>query len=247
MKRFSLGWLLFCLVSVSHAAPSLLPEPFELQFKTRIYGMNVTAEQVLSINQDRYLLQQTTKAPLISIQESSSFQFNAEQHVVPLRYDYQRSVFGKKLNRKNTFAVANSEASYQENKKALVNIQVTADITDQLNFIIPIQQWLKQSDNNAESKLLVPQLKRKRISNDTYQLLRSEWLQTDLGWFDTVVIEKIHSDPERKTLIWLAKDWQFLVVKMQHEDDDLGHQEIFIQQGKLAGKTIKGLSSIPSL
>src|SRR5690554_4642840 len=225
-------------------ASTLLPSPFELHSQTTVWGMKVKADQVLEENNGIYQLSQTTHAPFIRIEESSVFRFDENQQLIPIRYDYQRSVFGKKLVRKNRFTDNGRQASYQENKKDVVNITLKQAVADQLNFILLIQQWLKTSPAVGSIKTIAS-LSRKRVKEQDFQVIRHEWIETNLGWFDTAVIERDHGDNSKKTIIWLAKDWEYLVVKMLHEDDNVGEQSIFMQDAKLDGKKITGLENKP--
>lgn len=243
----------FVLSSLFFAAPiqadtqqqkSLLPTPFELHSQTTVWGMKVKADQVLKQQEGIYQLSQITHAPFIRIEELSIFRFDENQRLIPIRYDYQRSVFGKKLVRKNRFTDNGRQASYQENKKDVVNITLKQAVADQLNFILLIQQWLKTSPAVGSIKTIAS-LSRKRVKEQDFQVIRHEWIETNLGWFDTAVIERDHGDDSKKTIIWLAKDWEYLVVKMLHEDDDVGEQSIFMQDAKLDGKKITGLENKP--
>jgi|GEM_PF-3700355 len=225
-------------------ASTLLPSPFELHSQTTVWGMKVKADQVLEENNGIYQLSQTTHAPFIRIEESSVFRFDENQQLIPIRYDYQRSVFGKKLTRKHRFAEDGLSATYQENKKDRITIALNQTVADPLNFILLIQQWLKSTPAVGATKVITS-VNKKRVREQEYQVIKSEWIETDLGWFDTVVIERNHSDDSRKTIIWLAKDWDYLVVKMLHDDDDVGEQNIFMRDAKLAKKEIKGLSDKP--
>lgn len=214
--------------------------------QTTVWGSSVKAEQVLSVDQGIYQLNQTTRAPFVRIEENSVFRFDEQGQLIPIRYDYERSVFGKKLTRKNRFSSDARSATYQENKKDKREIVLENAVADQLNFILLIQQWLKTEPAIGAVKT-INLLKRHRVREQDYHVLKHEWIETDLGWFDTVVIERDHSRDNKKTVIWLAKDWGYVVVKMLHDDDDVGEQSIFVKSAKLSGQTVKGLEEKPAI
>lgn len=245
LHRTVLAGLSLLLFSGLSAASNLIPQSFEIHAQSRIYGMNVKLVQTLSQNEEGvFTLSQNTKAPFISIDENSTFSFDENQILVPASYTYQRSVFGAKLKRNNSFAEDLLSASYKKNKDKTQTIELDGSaLSDQLNFIIPIQQWAKTAPKVGETTE-VKLLKRKSVKAETYQLVRYEWIKTELGWFETAVIEKLH-DSDRRTIIWLAKDWQYMLVKMLHSDDDVGEQTIATHAIYLQGKEIKGLKSKP--
>lgn len=224
----------------------LNPTPFELHFNSRVKGMQVSAQQSLTLENGIYQLQQITKAPLISIEEKSTFRLDENFNIIPLSYDYQRSVFGTKLNRKNRFSDDLTTATYQENKKPIITINTPANITDELSFIIPIQQWLK-SRKTDETTLNLHVLDEKRVREHQYQVLGTEWLDTNLGWINTTIIERVRTNNDKKTRIWLANDWDYLVIKMQHIDEDEGQQTIVLNHGKLLQEEIVGSKTAPPL
>lgn len=242
-RTVQIGLSLLTLTSLTALAQNLIPQEFEIHAQSRIYGMNVKLVQTLSQQDEQFILKQTTKAPFISISETSKFSFNTQQELVSSSYDYERSVFGTKLKRKNQFAPDFSSASYKKNKESTVQIPLEQRVSDQLNFIIPIQQWAKTEPKVGDTTE-INLLKRKSVKAEQYQLMGYEWVKTDLGWFETAVIEKLH-DSDRKTIFWLAKDWQYMLVKMQHSDDDVGDQTIFTQAIFLQGEKIKGLKNKP--
>lgn len=242
MVLISLGILLSC----QSFAQSQLPLEFELHAQSRIYGMNVKLVQMLTEKNGQYRLEQVTKAPFISISETSLFSFNPQQQLQPHSYDYSRSVFGAKLKRKNTFAADLSSASYKKNKEKTAHIALDkTQLNDQLNFILTLQQWAKTQPKLGET-FDIQSLKRKSVKTETYQLTGYEWIESDLGWFETAVIERQH-DNDRVTRIWLAKDWHYLLIKMLHSDDDVGEQVIFTNNILLQGKRIEGLKEKPEI
>lgn len=221
------------------AAQNLLPSAFELHSKSKIFGMNVKVSQTLSELDGIYQLSQETSASLIKIKEISTFRFDTQQQLVPMEYHYYRSVFGKKLNRHNFFD--GKTTTYQEDKKKSVTVALDHAVSDPLNFIIPIQQWLRSHPAlGAEQSFYIA--KGKRIREQQYVIQGSACIKTPMGWLKTTIIERLHDD-DKKTIIWLADDWEYLVVKMYHEDDDVGKQTIEMEKSSLAGKSIQGASS----
>lgn len=234
---------LLAIASLQAVAQNLIPQEFEIHAESRIYGMNVKLVQTLTEHEGQFKLSQTTKAPFISITEKSYFSFDKQQQLLAKRYSYQRSVFGAKLNRSNQFSDDLSSATYKKNKDKTVHIPLDKPVSDQLNFIIPIQQWAKTEPKVGDSTEIAL-LKRKSVKAEQYQLKGYEWIETELGWFETAVIEKLH-DNDRVTIFWLAKDWQYMLVKMQHSDDDVGDQTVTTHAIYIQGEKVKGLKSKP--
>jgi len=54
-----------------------------------------------------------------------------------------------------------------------------------------------------------------------YRLLYrgEERLETPMGWVDTLHFERVHDDPERESNVWIAPEWDYLMVRTIHTDE----------------------------
>jgi len=57
---------------------------------------------------------------------------------------------------------------------------------------------------------------RKRVKDSRLLLVGQETLQTPLGAVDTLHYERLHDDAERKSDLWFAPQWDYLMVKTVH-------------------------------
>lgn len=225
---------------------ALLPQTYELHYQSKVRGFTVKAIQSLSVENGTYRLQQQTRAAILSIDETSLFRFDEQRQIIPVSYDYQRSVFGKKLNRANRFSHDRKSATFQENRQDIIRVDTPEPVLDQLNFMIAIQQELKKDpDGFAAARFLM--LDDKKIREHHYRLLGNEWLQTDVGWLKTRRIERVRENSDKRTLIWLAEDWDYLIVRMQHSQEDEGEQNLYLTGGSVGGKPITGLPQKPAV
>jgi len=65
---------------------------------------------------------------------------------------------------------------------------------------------------------------RRRVKDYSFKKIGREWLQTDLGLFDTVLIETIQNSkknkPKRRTVFWGAPELDYLPVRITHQSGD---------------------------
>lgn len=73
-----------------------------------------------------------------------------------------------------------------------------------------------------------------------FELIGEEQLDTPAGKFDTLVIRRLReNDKDRNTTFWLAKDWDYLVVKSQQDDDGKSY-DIDLEYATQGGEKVEG-------
>ena len=76
-----------------------------------------------------------------------------------------------------------------------------------------------------------------------YEVVASEILNTEIGPLNTTKIRRISNSNTRETVIWLATDWNFLVVQLSHTEKGDSHQ-LKIIQGRVNERDILPLEPI---
>jgi len=79
---------------------------------------------------------------------------------------------------------------------------------------------------------------------DTYdfRVLGTEKVETKAGRIDAIKVERVR-DPtqsKRTTVMWFAKDWDYLLVRLQQVETDGKEYNIMLLNGTVDGKTVKG-------
>ncbi|MDA8962450.1 DUF3108 domain-containing protein, partial [Congregibacter sp.] len=69
-----------------------------------------------------------------------------------------------------------------------------------------------------------------------------ERLETPMGWVDTLHFERDHEDPERTSGVWIAPEWDYLMVRTVHIDDGKTTEADLIS-ASIAGTAVTGSSS----
>lgn len=62
-----------------------------------------------------------------------------------------------------------------------------------------------------------------------YEVVASEILTTAIGPLNTTKIRRVSNNNTRETVIWLATDWDFLLVELSHTEKGDSHQLKIIQ------------------
>ncbi|TPG73567.1 DUF3108 domain-containing protein [Pseudomonas arsenicoxydans] len=79
---------------------------------------------------------------------------------------------------------------------------------------------------------------------DTYdfRVLASEKVETKAGNIDAIKVERVRDPTQNKrtTVLWFAKDWDYLLVRLQQVETDGKEYNIMLLDGKVNGKSVKG-------
>jgi len=79
---------------------------------------------------------------------------------------------------------------------------------------------------------------------DTYdfRVLGAEKVSTKAGSVDAIKVERVRDPTQNKrtTVMWFAKDWDYLLVRLQQVETDGKEYNIMLQEGTVAGKEVKG-------
>lgn len=146
--------------------------------------------------------------------EQSSMNYD-QQKIRPVKYTYERS--GGKKQR-------NIEVLFDWNNKIITNIvnettmqfELEPDILDKLMYQYVIMQDIK----NNKLPFTYPIVSGRKIKVYDFRILGEENIDTPLGIFNTVKIERVRKDSEEKTYLWCAHKLDYLPVKVENIEED---------------------------
>ncbi len=234
--------LLITLFVFCSSALSIDIKPYEIQYQSTVRGFNIKTVRKLENKDNQFELKQTISAMMMSTEEVSTFKIS-NNNIIPLSYIYDRDIFGHSTTRINLFQYDLKTATYQDEDSPARGIKLEGDVYDPINAIIPIRlQLMEKNGHNQVSSIQV--LEKKRIRELTYNILGTEWLETPLGYMETLKVERLRNKKEKHTTIWLAKDWDYVVVKISHMEPDEQVYHMNIVKGTIGDKTITGRDSL---
>ncbi len=77
-----------------------------------------------------------------------------------------------------------------------------------------------------------------RLKEYKFMTVGEEMLDTPLGKVNTIKVKRSRENDERVTYAWLAKDWNYLLVRLQQEEKGEAYT-IYIHTAILDGKAIE--------
>ncbi len=206
------------LLLVQTQAVVAIPTTFEANYSVAKGSMTLgNLHTSLKVRDGRYSYHKYTKATGlaalltgIKITENTDGQISG-QNIQPNSYLFNKSQHSKSKIDKVQFSGNSASGSYKGKPYTLTVANNTQDRAS-LELVLARDVAL----NKAQlSYTVVESAKKKQY---TFQKLGSEQLKTPVGTFNTIKVKVLRSGNKRETIFWLAKETDYMPVKIRHRE-----------------------------
>lgn len=223
--------------------------PYQAEYNAKIGAFSATLHRSLEplANQEadtdaqsnkpsRWLLNNKASVLFAGFDEQSTF-FISNKNITPLHYVYNNHL-SKKRSKDILF---NWEALTATNSKGKKQgpVSFTDEAFDQLSYQLQLRLDLMNDKSFCERTFTI--VDAGKLKYYTVQKLGEEWLETAAGKLLTVKLEQTRAGKSRRTLIWMAKDWEYLVVKLQRFEDGESEQLLELKEARLGDQKVRAL------
>lgn len=200
-----------------YAAASDTLRPYTAQYDTSALGMHLTLERELKTDGDGgYTLTNGGKILVVGFHEVAVFRVE-DGEVMPKSYVYQGTGL---INRRREVHFTPGSDSVRSLYKGewyeLPNKEGTLDRLSQQEHL----RLLMLSADNPRDDIEITVADGRKVKDYKIEFRGEEVLETAMGPVETLHFERLHDDPERKSEIWVAPAWDYLMVKTIHVEDD---------------------------
>lgn len=212
------------------------PTPFTADYQTELDGVSAQGKRKLEQLADgQWQLTSTAKVLWWTFSESSLIRVNDGQ-VLLQRYSLTHPLREK---RSVDWVLDRSQGQATERRHQRQLPLPDEPVYDPLSLQLQLQLDACSQEPFAAREYQL--LDEKRLKTYRIERLREEALDTPVGTVDTLVFRQQRPGKSKYSLLWLAKDWQCLLVRMeQHDPEDNQHQQLTIDSVKLAGQPLQG-------
>lgn len=234
MKHLSwlAGVVLLHLATLSHAGNLTA---FENKYSAKLYGFTIDVTSRLQpIGNGAFEFLFDANSTLGRVTETSQFQWNSTDDLaMPLRYHYKRTGIGKNKELLLNFDWTGKQVVNTVNNARMV-LDSSKRIQDSLSYQLQLRQDLMAHKKNLSYWIT----NAKKNKEYKFEIIGEEILETPLGKVNTVKIRRVENSEERETYAWFAKDFQYLLVRLQQEENGSAYT-IYISKASLNGKAIE--------
>lgn len=211
------------------------PKTFDNLYKAKLYGFNITVTNRLTKTaNNQYELLFKADSAIGTITELSKMQWDpVQQTISPLHYSYARRGLSKDRTAELSFDWQNKSVTNNVQKTSW-QMDITQKVQDKLSYQIQMQQDLLNGHKNFTYQIADGG----RLKEYRFAIVAEELLDTPLGKVNTIKVKRSRENDERVTYAWLAKDWNYLLVRLQQEEKGDAYT-IYIHKATIDGKTIE--------
>lgn len=187
---------------------------FELNYDANFNGMRIKAVHTLTQpNKGQYKEFFQAKGVLGSVTETELFEITSDEQIIPIENVYQRSVIGSKRKEVQTYDWTNQQATHTK-RKEVTTIPLQSGYLDSMSH----KQQLRRDMAAGKDVLTYAVISRGKLKQYTYDVVADEVLTTPIGPLDTRLIQRTSDDGSTITKVWLAKDWGFIMIKLERSE-----------------------------
>jgi hypothetical protein len=197
---------------------SAIPTSFEANYSVAKGSMTLgNLHTSLKVSGGRYSYHKYTKATgLAALLTGIKITENTDgiisgNNIRPSNYLFNKKQRSKSKIDKIQFAGNNATENY---KGKSYKYSVTGNIQDRASLELVLARDVAR--NKAQLSYPVIESGKKKTYN--FQKLGSEKIQTPAGVFNTIKVKVIRSGNKRETIFWLAKEVDYLPVKIRHRE-----------------------------
>lgn len=193
---------------------------YHANYSAQFSGLKINAVQKLEeIEPGLYRESLSAKNFIGRVNEQSTFKLTADQQLFPTNHSYSRSVFGRDRSEEHRFDWQSSNVQYRKDGGANHELELETGYLDMITHRLQLRRDL----NTGQQVFSYPVISRGKLKEYNYQVVSEQILQTAIGPLNTVKIERVIDDGDKSVSVWLATDWDYLIVKLQQSQGKDGH------------------------
>ena len=213
------------------------------QYEASANGLEATATRSLNrTDENSYRLSNSLEASiagqaLANLDQASEFIIDGGR-IVPLNYSYQLSGVSRASH--TIFFNWGAEVALSTEGDESWQLQLKEGVMDQLSYQVAIRQALMDNTED-ETSFSFEIIDGDAIEIQEYRLVGEEITSTPLGELSTLKLEQVReASDERVTEIWLALEWDFLLIRIEQLNSSGLRISLELKSAKLDGNTVRG-------
>ena len=211
------------------------PIPFRAVYQANYENLPIKVvgvRELREIETNKFLFSSSANAFFTTINESSVFSWN--DRIIPIKYKYIREGLGKDKNDLITFNWETNTANYDNENHIIVpgtidrlayQLQLRYDLANIKTAPWPIMDYMVIEANN--------------VKRYNFSVLGMHDIETSIGKFETLKLDRIRGNSDRKTTFWLALEYDFLLIKLKQSEPGNTFQ-LLLKEAEINGQTLRG-------
>lgn len=194
-------------------------EPYILTYKTTLKGIEIESQRHLErTGENTYKAYGKASLMFFGIEEFAVFSVEKNHRIQAEEYFYDRQGMSGSKDFHIVFDWKKGMAINQL-KKDPWQIRIQPGMLDMLSHQEQLRLDMALASGPLQGKTFHYDIVKKgKISHYQYRVGGAEVIETEAGPIDCIRIDKIEDDDDRQTRVWLAKNWGYIIVRLDHEE-----------------------------
>ncbi|MBA1277457.1 MULTISPECIES: DUF3108 domain-containing protein [Pseudomonadaceae] len=231
--------LLLALAVLALPAQALELKPFSASYTAdwKQVPVSGTAQRSLEkLEGNTWQLDFEASMLVASFNERSTFTVEGETFI-PQKYRLKRSGLGKGKSIKHDFDWQAKQVT-GEDRGDPVKLPLNRGLLDKSTYQIALQEAVAAGEKSMSYQVVDGD----EIETYDFRVLGEEAVSTKAGQIDAIKVERVR-DPtqsKRQTILWFAKDWDYMLVRLHQVEKDGKEYQIMLEEGTVDDKAVKG-------
>ena len=119
-----------------------------------------------------------------------------------------------------------------------VRLPLNRGMLDKSTYQLALQQAVANGEKNVSYQVIDGD----ELDTYDFRVLGEERVRTQAGLIDAIKVERVRDPTKsaRKTVLWFAKDWDFLLVRLHQVEKDGKEYQIMLKEGEVNGRKVVG-------
>ncbi|MET0777918.1 MAG: DUF3108 domain-containing protein [Pseudomonas mandelii] len=173
---------------------------------------------------------------IASLTEESTLTLDKDT-LLPQSYHFERGGLGKAKKADLDFDWTNKMVTGTDRGDA-VKIPLNRGMVDKSTYQLALQHDVAAGKKSMSYQVVDDG----EVDTYDFRVLGSEKVDTKAGQIDAIKVERVRDPTQSKriTVLWFAKDWDYLLVRLQQVETDGKEYNIMLLDGTVNGKAVKG-------
>ncbi|AHZ72329.1 hypothetical protein OU5_5250 [Pseudomonas mandelii JR-1] len=173
---------------------------------------------------------------IASLTEESTLTLDKDT-LLPQSYHFERGGLGKAKKADLDFDWTNKMVTGTDRGDA-VKIPLNRGMVDKSTYQLALQHDVAAGKKSMSYQVVDDG----EVDTYDFRVLGSEKVDTKAGRIDAIKVERVRDPTQSKriTVLWFAKDWDYLLVRLQQVETDGKEYNIMLLDGTVNGKAVKG-------
>lgn len=216
------------------------PRPYQAEYQARASGMRTSAYRRLSRTADNHyeishgLSLRMLRANVVTVNETSQFSWHADGALAH-RYQFEQSGVRRRKEQVEFDWANHTALMTRDGEQNQADLEPGA--LDNLSFSVHMSALLVHAQQGGDSDAFAEGalysftiVDGREVDEQTYRVLGEETLSTPQGELHTLKAERVRdTDSRRSTVLWLAKDYDYVLVRLEQSESNGSRTELVLQ------------------